>query len=183
MPAQKVKRRNPMNRNSIPATRSGAPGDDTARKFEGRQAPPPSQPLTTTASVPKGVVHHTTAEAMPFEATPQPKPGDTKRLLIYATGGAIALLGPHKHDPETRYDGFQALLTTGAIFAIHAALGILGGKFLLLQDLIDLAAAGFSVYQLYRAYHGIPFDVPFISGIARKQAEPPSGNGTNQTLQ
>ncbi len=111
-----------------------------------------------------------------------PESGNTTLLLTYASAGLTALLGPGKNTPGIRFHGFHALFTVIAMFATHTMLGMLGGNFQSLQSLFDLAAGGFTVFQLYRAYNGQPFEIPVLGAMARKQAESAAHNA-NHTVQ
>jgi uncharacterized membrane protein len=117
----------------------------------------------------------------PIPSAPVSQAGDTRAALIYFTGGITGLLGSHKHDPEVRYQSFHALFTALAFLALHAVLGMLGGTFLVLQALTDLAAGIFGLLQTYRAYQGIPIAIPVISAMARKHAEP-DDTGNNRVM-
>ena len=108
--------------------------------------------------------------------------GNRQLALNYLTGGLFGLLGSQKSDADVRFHGYHALFTSLCFLAGHAIFGILGGSFLLLQSLTDLAGGGFSLFQVFRAYQNRPIAVPIISAIARKQAQP-IAPPTDQTLQ
>jgi uncharacterized membrane protein len=127
---------------------------------------------------------NTTATAqvrMPDNQPAETQNGNTARAVIYLTAGIAGLLGPRKNDPATRFDCFQALFSAALILSVHAVLGLLGGHLLMLQELVDGGGVMFTAFQIYRAYENHPVDVPSISSLARKQAEP--GNGAGSTVQ
>lgn len=119
-------------------------------------------------------------------ATHAPMASNVAGLLTYVlgfiTGIVFLVLDPYKNNRYVRFHAFQSIFFSVALVAFwivwsvvstvlgFASLGVLGLAMAVLGLMIALGTLAYWVFLMYRAYRGDLYRIPYVGGLAAKQA-------------